>query len=1008
MEVKTKPRNKRKIVQTDFVNIAKDQVVIRERLIDLAKGITVIIMVITHVIALAYDYNSGTDPLVYYIGIFGGIASFTSFLLLSGINNYISYLKIDENDEARLKVKRRKVAFRFLNMVVIYLILASLYLVIFNKLYEEPFGRTWLTDFYNAFTVGPMPAFSEFIIPLAFFMLTTTVFFKFYKRITNSIYVSILVGTTVYIIGTLLFYLINFPIRLDVLVGIFVGKNNEQVTLHTFPLFQYFIVFLLGIAIGKFLEQHSDFNKRILKFAELGAGALGVLIISIILYSQTKLNLFNPIPDAGRFPPSYGFIALSLLITFIILIFAAILAKRELKIIDRVLGFISKKAIAFFFFHLVLLFIYEYLYDTKKFPWKPNNILEILLVLVALILITTVIVVVYTFVYRKLAKSQTVQNLEDRFFRFVPLLAIVILIVGGFFYVNETILKANFAFADNINTFERTLTYVDSRTTWWDDDFQFRRFVLITNNNDFQLPIETTVAIPFDHSALVSAGKTRADGKDITVVYWDETTNSFKQLPILLDGLNTSNAKAYFNLQNTILPKLLNENYIMYYGSIETVKEELTQADLLNPTSENIIVGEENAHVIQISSNRKWFLRTPSNKTLSDKPTLEVTLPETLDPNKISLMYEVTSTDGKAVDGGELISEGGNKYRANPNIDNFDIGTMTASVKVINLNNTLELLTSYKLPLRVSYPMYVTWTIDWDGWDVSDWDLNRMANQADSVGMPMVQLFNPRIYVKEQTSYNSTSPERAQILTNWVLRRGEVFGDEIGLHMHMFADMVSEAGVVPRGGRAVGAMYGDAITSDFDQPELERIYRWGLEKFEENDLPMPYSYRAGGWFAAPHVLKALENVGLQIDSSGRTGGRINPALNYSTVVPWDLQVTTRPYKPNVADMNKAEGARMGIWEIPNNGADSYWFTENDLIGRFQQNYTDPEGVMRKPQVLTYLTHPHWYTLIDEGKMRVLFQYLDNYKYEADKGPIIYTTLKKAYDDWDKISDINGN
>src|SRR5688572_19560588 len=100
-------------------------------------------MIVTHVIALAYDYNFGKDPIVYYLGLFGGIASFTSFLFLSGINNYLAYVKIDDNNQEKLARKRRKISFRFLNIVLAYFILSAVYLIIYNKLYQLEFGDAW-------------------------------------------------------------------------------------------------------------------------------------------------------------------------------------------------------------------------------------------------------------------------------------------------------------------------------------------------------------------------------------------------------------------------------------------------------------------------------------------------------------------------------------------------------------------------------------------------------------------------------------------------------------------------------------------------------------------------------------------------------------------------------------------------------------------------------------------------------------------------------------------------
>ena len=57
---------------------AKPQNKIRENLIDLLRGVAVLVMIITHVVAIAFNHEG--SRVIYYIGLVGGIASFTTFL----------------------------------------------------------------------------------------------------------------------------------------------------------------------------------------------------------------------------------------------------------------------------------------------------------------------------------------------------------------------------------------------------------------------------------------------------------------------------------------------------------------------------------------------------------------------------------------------------------------------------------------------------------------------------------------------------------------------------------------------------------------------------------------------------------------------------------------------------------------------------------------------------------------------------------------------------------------
>ena len=70
-------------------------------LVDFLKGLIILLMVMTHVIALTFDYTK-TDNLVGFIGLIGGITSFTGFLFLSGVNSYFSFVGKQEEPEKRI------------------------------------------------------------------------------------------------------------------------------------------------------------------------------------------------------------------------------------------------------------------------------------------------------------------------------------------------------------------------------------------------------------------------------------------------------------------------------------------------------------------------------------------------------------------------------------------------------------------------------------------------------------------------------------------------------------------------------------------------------------------------------------------------------------------------------------------------------------------------------------------------------------------------------------------
>jgi hypothetical protein len=87
---------------------------------------------------------------------------------------------------------------------------------------------------------------------------------------------------------------------------------------------------------------------------------------------------------------------------------------------------------------------------------------------------------------------------------------------------------------------------------------------------------------------------------------------------------------------------------------------------------------------------------------------------------------------------------------------------------------------------------------------------------------------------------------------------------------------------------------------------------------------------------------------------------------------------------------------MGLWEFPDNGADSWAYSTGQLIARFKANFSG-ESLFEK-QVVTYLSHPEWFSK-DKPKVEALFTELELFSNTADRGPVIYITLEKAYQIW---------
>ena len=389
----------------------------------------------------------------------------------------------------------------------------------------------------------------------------------------------------------------------------------------------------------------------------------------------------------------------------------------------------------------------------------------------------------------------------------------------------------------------------------------------------------------------------------------------------------------------------------------------------------------------QVSANREWVLLgdefTFRQKSIAF--TVELSPEFSAAANSdISLSYSIPSTEK----GGEMLREGTNRFSAEIFVGDLKPGSYTVVARVESPSGNFI---SQEVGFVVSYPLYVTWTLDWEGYDVKEDYLNAIDAIADKHGIPVTHFFNPRIYTS-----SAISKSRADYLTSWVIERKNSRGDEIGLHMHMFPDMVSAAGVIPHYEPAWGSTLKDGydiLASNYSYSDTVKMLEWSKKIFSQKGLGTPISFRAGGWFADEATLRAVQDTGFGLDSSGRTKYTFG---ENGVAGHWDLSATTHPYQLNAKNQNLIGSPTMDLWEFPDNGADSWAYSTEQLIDRFQANYSGKP--LSDKQVVTYLSHPEWFWK-DKPKIEALFTKLGKSANSADRGPVIYITLEKAYQIW---------
>jgi hypothetical protein len=293
---------------------------------------------------------------------------------------------------------------------------------------------------------------------------------------------------------------------------------------------------------------------------------------------------------------------------------------------------------------------------------------------------------------------------------------------------------------------------------------------------------------------------------------------------------------------------------------------------------------------------------------------------------------------------------------------------------------------------RLTYPLYVAWTLDWEGWDVADATLVEIDQISRDYNLPVTHFFNPRLFIAEEIS-----PERKQQIAQYLIGRISSSADEIGLHLHMQTDLVEAAGITaklaPRWGLDTAQPGYDVPLTIYSAQDLTKIIQFSQSLFTKYGLPQATGFRAGGWYADEVTLKSLANAGFFYDASGREHllwGGIKTS-------PWNLTADTQPYFPSAANQNETGDNNLPILEIPNTAGNTYEDQVETLIDKFEQVLP---LVYSQPEVRVILSHPQWADT-EFPKIQPVLEHINRYRHDRDLGPVVMVTTGKIQTLWNK-------
>ena len=300
---------------------------------------------------------------------------------------------------------------------------------------------------------------------------------------------------------------------------------------------------------------------------------------------------------------------------------------------------------------------------------------------------------------------------------------------------------------------------------------------------------------------------------------------------------------------------------------------------------------------------------------------------------------------------------------------------------------------------RRSHPLYVAVSNDWDTADNGDPMLERQVR---------LHTLHPNLVLTHFVGpYTFTDPTvsatRRKFLVNWVKNLRDTEGDEIGLHIHPYCNFVATAGVAcrtsPSFARTTDTTGYTVLLDSYTGPELDKIFARARELFVANGLTAPTSFRAGGWTADLHVMKALSTAGHVADSSGCNWSRLEEWQFQSgaSLFAWNkehwapIDETSQPYYPSTSDVLADAGPHLPILEVPDNGLLVDYVTGAEMIGMFQQNFPN-HAPLAEPTVYAIGYHPPNFSEALFSRMDIALTEIDRHLAANDAGPVIYARM----------------
>ncbi len=394
------------------------------------------------------------------------------------------------------------------------------------------------------------------------------------------------------------------------------------------------------------------------------------------------------------------------------------------------------------------------------------------------------------------------------------------------------------------------------------------------------------------------------------------------------------------------------------------------------------IVRTSEIREVRLHSERKWHIRsgnTVSSVDISLEAFDQYNKPASVESSRIQLYAAQSLLSNAVIDA----TDTGARIRIPASV--FPSGTIELSAKIQSADTYIETNT---VSILVSEPLYVAWTFDWEGWEVSQDAIAKLIEiQKIYAPIPYTHFVNPRIFITNSLSETQNAYSKEYLLNQ------QSAGNEIALHLHMHYDLVEAAGVTPQTKTHWGLRSAegyDVPTTEYTPQDFEKIVAKANDILQETGFTNVNGYRAGGWFISTEQLQVLQSLGFTYDSSGRD----KPASGAFKNIPWNLPLGAQPY--TISSGKDGEHPGQTFLEIPNNGGSTYEQTVAELRKRISDVYIS--GPLDEPKSLVFVSHPQFASR-EFPKIPEILNTVLNQSYRNDTGPVVFSTVRDIQTQW---------